>query len=277
MKRCCMLWPMLCSLLVALPGCNHGDKNRDPIAADYTATTAREVPVTIQVLANDSQHFSIGLNAIASVRQPTLSLLAGDRRKRFRDGLPEARQRPCGLRSQDRLDCGPTCLERGEVRRVGGQGEESGAHGCNRLAYPCHLMGVEMIAPHHLPGPQLRHQHFLHKGQKGVSVHKAVDHHGRNYPYHAQRPNHRDMWPALHRLGTGSTLPPRGTAIGPGHGLVTAGFIDKDQSRGIKLWHRLAEGGPLSLHIGALLFCGVKRFFCASAEVAPRHGSSWQY
>jgi hypothetical protein len=53
-KCCRMLWPVLCSLLVALPGCNHGDKNRDPIAADYTATTAREVPVTINVLANDS-------------------------------------------------------------------------------------------------------------------------------------------------------------------------------------------------------------------------------
>jgi hypothetical protein len=39
---------------MALPGCNYGDKNRDPIAADYTATTAREVPVTITVLANAS-------------------------------------------------------------------------------------------------------------------------------------------------------------------------------------------------------------------------------
>jgi hypothetical protein len=39
---------------MALPGCNYGDKNRDPIAADYKATTAREVPVTIKVLANDS-------------------------------------------------------------------------------------------------------------------------------------------------------------------------------------------------------------------------------
>ena len=54
MKCCRMLWAVLCSLAMALPGCNHGDKNRDPIAADYTATTAREVPVTIKVLANDS-------------------------------------------------------------------------------------------------------------------------------------------------------------------------------------------------------------------------------
>jgi hypothetical protein len=53
--RCCrMLWPMICSLLMALAGCNHGDENRNPIAANYTAITAREVPVTIKVLANDS-------------------------------------------------------------------------------------------------------------------------------------------------------------------------------------------------------------------------------
>jgi Cadherin-like domain len=44
----------MCSLLLALAGCDYGDKNRDPIAAGYTATTAREVPVTINVLANDS-------------------------------------------------------------------------------------------------------------------------------------------------------------------------------------------------------------------------------
>ena len=49
-----MLCIVLYSLLMVLPGCNYGDKNRAPIAADYTATTAREVPVTITVLANAS-------------------------------------------------------------------------------------------------------------------------------------------------------------------------------------------------------------------------------
>jgi hypothetical protein len=53
-KCCRVLLPVLCSLLMALPGCYYGDKNRDPIAANYTATTARQVPVTIKVLANDS-------------------------------------------------------------------------------------------------------------------------------------------------------------------------------------------------------------------------------
>jgi Bacterial Ig domain len=53
--RCCrMLWAVLCSLLTVLPGCDYGDRNRDPTAADYTATTAREIPVTVNVLANDS-------------------------------------------------------------------------------------------------------------------------------------------------------------------------------------------------------------------------------
>jgi hypothetical protein len=54
--RCCrMLWAVvLCSLLTGLPGCDYGDENRDPIAAGYTATTARQVPVTVNVLANDS-------------------------------------------------------------------------------------------------------------------------------------------------------------------------------------------------------------------------------
>ena len=56
MNCCRMLWLAMCSLLVALalPGCNYGDKNKDPMATADTATTAREVPVTIEVLANDS-------------------------------------------------------------------------------------------------------------------------------------------------------------------------------------------------------------------------------
>ncbi|HEX9870700.1 MAG TPA: Ig-like domain-containing protein [Candidatus Tectomicrobia bacterium] len=53
--RCCrMLWPVICSLLLALAGCSYGDKNKAPVAAPDTAITAREVPVTIKVLANDS-------------------------------------------------------------------------------------------------------------------------------------------------------------------------------------------------------------------------------
>ena len=46
---------MICSLLLALPlaGCDYGDRNQDPVAENETAITAREVPVTINVLAND--------------------------------------------------------------------------------------------------------------------------------------------------------------------------------------------------------------------------------
>jgi glucose/arabinose dehydrogenase len=66
------------------------------------------------------QRFSIGLNAIAGMCKPALSILAGDRRERLRDRLPELLQRPCRLRPQARLDFGPAFLNRGEVRRVGG-------------------------------------------------------------------------------------------------------------------------------------------------------------
>jgi hypothetical protein len=45
--------------------------------------------------------------------------------------------------------------------------------------------------------------------------------------------------------------------------LVAAGFVDKEPRLGIKRWDRLAEGGSLPLHVGALSFRGVKRFFYA--------------
>jgi hypothetical protein len=53
-KCCRMWWPVIWSLLVALAGCNYGDKNKGPVAAADTAITAREVPVRIKVLVNDS-------------------------------------------------------------------------------------------------------------------------------------------------------------------------------------------------------------------------------
>jgi Bacterial Ig domain len=53
-QSCRMWWPMMCSLLMILAGCDYGDENKDPIAGADTAITAREVPVTITALANDS-------------------------------------------------------------------------------------------------------------------------------------------------------------------------------------------------------------------------------
>jgi hypothetical protein len=41
-------------LALLLFGCDYGERNQDPIAQDETAITAREVSVTIDVLANDS-------------------------------------------------------------------------------------------------------------------------------------------------------------------------------------------------------------------------------
>lgn len=51
-----LLWRMICGLLVALPlsGCDYGDRNRDPLAENDAAITARGVPVTIDVRVNDA-------------------------------------------------------------------------------------------------------------------------------------------------------------------------------------------------------------------------------
>jgi uncharacterized membrane protein len=50
-----MVWRMICSLLLTLPlsGCDYGARNREPVANNDAAITAREVPVTINALAND--------------------------------------------------------------------------------------------------------------------------------------------------------------------------------------------------------------------------------
>jgi hypothetical protein len=163
-----------------------------------------------------------------------------------------------------------------EGRRPANRGAGRGLappHGCNRLAYPCHLVGFAVIAPYHRPAPQLGHQPLRSKGQQGRSGHNACHPHGRHHPSQAHRSDHRDRSPAGHRRRTGGTLPTRGTAIGPG--LVAAGFGAKPQSRGLNLLPRLAAGGVLTLALGRLLCRGVKRFFGAGAGGAPRRDASW--
>jgi cadherin-like protein len=68
-----VLWPVLCGLLIVqtLSGCNHGDENKDPIAGNDMAITAREVPVTVRVLTNDSDPEGTRSRWWASPRAPT--------------------------------------------------------------------------------------------------------------------------------------------------------------------------------------------------------------
>jgi hypothetical protein len=75
-----VFWPMICGLLVVqtLSGCNHGDENKDPIAGDDTAITAREVPVTINVLANDSDPDGDPLEVVGVTQGPNGEVALND-------------------------------------------------------------------------------------------------------------------------------------------------------------------------------------------------------
>jgi hypothetical protein len=68
----------------------------------------------------NSQQYSVGYNTISSMGKPSVSIPARDRRERFGDSLLQGLQRSCCLRSQERLDLGPTFFDRrpgGRIRR----------------------------------------------------------------------------------------------------------------------------------------------------------------
>ena len=72
----------------------------------------------IHIKAGVLQRYSFGCNTISSMGKPPVSILTRDRRERFGDGLLQGLQCSCGLRSQERLDLGPTFFDRGQVGRI---------------------------------------------------------------------------------------------------------------------------------------------------------------
>lgn len=63
---CCVICTYL--LFLVLSGCRYGEKNANPVAPDYPATTAQGVPVTIAVLARATDPDGDRLRVVAATQ-----------------------------------------------------------------------------------------------------------------------------------------------------------------------------------------------------------------
>jgi hypothetical protein len=206
--------------------------------------------------------------------KPPVSLLTRDRRKRFGDSPLQGLQRSCGLRSQERLDLGPTFFDRRQVGRIRRQIEQPDASGGTGVRHARHLMGFEMIHEEELAWAELRHEHLPQKGQKDLAIGEAFDRHGGDKTLQTQAPQHGDMAPPIDGLRRLCPLAPRRTGVKACQRLMAARFIEKDQVFRREQLHGLLNRGPLPLDLGLLLLGGAEGFFCEAGRVWPTRGSS---
>jgi hypothetical protein len=110
--------------------------------------------------------------------KPPMCILARERLKGLGDSLLQGLRRACCLRSQARLDLGPTFFNRGEVGRIRWQLEEADTSGGTGGRHACDLRGCESIHDENLAGTELRHPYRTQKGQKALAIRKAFNRHG---------------------------------------------------------------------------------------------------
>jgi hypothetical protein len=132
--------------------------------------------------------------------KPTSGIRRGDSRNGFSNGLLEGLQRSRRFRPQQRFDFRPTCLARGQVRRIWRQREQASSRRRHCLCDASHLVGIEMIPDDHRPWAELRDQPRAEKGQQDVAIGDAFDGHGGHDPVKPPGPKPRDVTAPLDGL-----------------------------------------------------------------------------
>ena len=104
----------------------------------------------------------------------------GDSLERLSNRLIEGLTRTSRFSPQAGLDLGPTFFNRGEIRCIGGQREETRPSGGYRLCHPRHFMSLQVVENHDLAGPQVGKQDVVEKGEKYRAIGEAFDGHRRH-------------------------------------------------------------------------------------------------
>ena len=197
--------------------------------------------------------------------KPTSGIRCCDGRNGFSNGLLEGLQRSRRLRPQQRFDCRPTCLDRGQVWRIGRKIEQASSRRRNCLCDAGHFVDFEIIHDDHLPWAELRDQHLAEKGQKDVAIGEAFDGHGGHDPVKPQGTKHRDVPAPIDGLRRMGALAAGGACIIACQGLMAPGLIKKDQGVGGHLLQGVEKVKALLWDVRSLLLDGAERFFCEAS------------
>ena len=196
--------------------------------------------------------------------------MRGDQRHRFGGGVDHVGEGAWIVFAHQLFELGIGLLDRIEVWRVAGQGQQMTASGFDRRFGVGALMDGEVVEDHRLTGAQRWHEELIDERIEDRSIERAiVGKRGPSHPVEGERADEGHRLPPTSQNPSDRASSARSTRVERGQGRWGAGFVEKDQLGGIELGDRRSPSCPLCL----ILLAGNQRPFF---RVIPRRCSRRQ-
>ena len=188
---------------------------------------------------------------------------------------PQARHRTRGDRAQAGFEFRKDLLNGIEVRAVGGQREQVGADGFNRLADPGHFMTGQIVEDDAVARLEGGGEDLFTRRHKGGAIDRPVKDRGGGELVGAERGNARRRLPlAVGDLRHEARAAPT-AARAPGHLCLQRGLVEEDEPLPVPLRGLPPPVLPGHQDIRPLLFGGVQDFFLPSGQDAAQPARPW--
>ena len=159
------------------------------------------------------------------------------------------------------LELGEDHLDRVEVWAAGRQEQQVCAGVADQLAGGRAFVAAEVVGDDDVAWGERRGEALADPGGEGVAIDRPVQNEGRDDPVVAQPGQEGECLPVSVRDMGDEPLAAQAPATGPGHVGLDPGFIDKDQSPGIKPGLMHPPACPEPRHLRAHLLGCHQRFF----------------
>ena len=174
---------------------------------------------------------------------------------------PERLDRPTAGGANEGFELREAQFDRIEIRAVRRQVSQRRAGGSDQPLDALDVMRGEVVGDDDVAWCERRDEDLLDVGEKTVAVHGAIDDARRGQPRDAQARDKRARLPARQRRMIADALAARTASISTYEIGRNAGFIEKDQTRGIPRRRRALPVVPRRGDVGSVVFGGAYRFF----------------
>ena len=163
--------------------------------------------------------------------------------------------------SQQRLELGERLFDRVQVRTVGRQIEQLGAHRADRSADRWVLMAGQIVHDHDVAWSEGWDQELLQPGEETLGVDRAIQDAGRDDAVPSQSGHEGECLTRAVRHFADQTLTSGAATMQAGHVGLHPGLIDEDQTGRSNLALPLMPLAPSAGDVSAILLAGAQAFF----------------
>ena len=185
----------------------------------------------------------------------------GEARDALAEQRPERLDRPTARGAHKRFEFGETQFDRIEIRTVRGQIPQRRADGFDQLQDAVDVMRGEVVGDDDVARHERGDQDLFDVGEKTVAVHRAVDHAWCGQAGETQAGDKGAGLPARERRVIADARAARAAAVPAQEIRRDAGFIEKDQMRGVPRRRRGLPLLPRGGDVRPVVFGRAYRFF----------------